>query len=101
MQVWTRLGQFPPRLPGQQEVEAGAESQFADTEMRLRVVVPALRQIVALEENVATFFEAIVLRVVHIVEGRGYRYSGVVPVQGGWLDRHARANCRVSSFLWS
>ena len=61
LQVRTRLGQFPPRLPGQQEVEAGAESQFADTEMPLRVVVPALRQIVALQENVTTFFESILL----------------------------------------
>ena len=82
VQVGARRGHGTPRLPGQQEIEAGAEPELADTEVRVRVASPTARQVIAFEEHMAAFGETVVPRVVHILEHRGDRRSALAPVHG-------------------
>jgi len=73
-----------PRIERRQEVEAGAEAQLGDPE----AVAEPRRQVVAGEEDVPGLREAVVQRIVRVVEPARDRDVAVAP-QGLGLVAHA------------
>ncbi|GGD65775.1 hypothetical protein GCM10008012_07520 [Rhizobium anhuiense] len=68
-----------PLPPGLGEVQAGAEAELADHEFL--PPVPALRQAVAGEEDVAAFQPAIRLAIKMIAKGGGIGHIAVAPFE--------------------
>ena len=76
----TRRGHLVPERPRGSEVEAGAEPGFADREAAVRGEGgPALPEAVALEEDVAGFFQTRIAREVDVAEAARHRLA-VLPV---------------------
>ena len=87
VQLWTGFGQCAPCLPGQQKIEARAKARFGDTKMVTGVLLPALGEGVALQENIAALLQAIVARVIDITELCRDRLVTIRPVQRGGRHR--------------
>lgn len=69
-----------PLPPSLAEVEAGAESKFANTE-GLIASEPTFRQAVSGQENVAAFEPAIGLAIKMVAKGQGIGHIPVAPVE--------------------
>ncbi len=77
-----RVGQ--PGLPGSEKVEAETKAGFENDETIL--ALPALRQLVAIEKDMARLCRAAVGRVINVVEAGGVGLADRVEFKVGWLE---------------
>lgn len=62
-----------PRLPGCQEIQAGAKTGFRNHETApVRYFSKTFRQVVVIQENITGFFQAVVTAEIHITKMLGF-----------------------------
>ena len=73
------------RLPEGQKIEPGAESAFRDHKQAPRMLREAGAELVSVEENIASFFESVIIRKIDVIKISGNRCTLSVEFEVGGL----------------
>ena len=73
------------RLPKGQKIEPGAESAFRDHKQAPRMLREAGAELVSVEENIASFFESVIIRKIDVIKISGNRCTLSVEFEVGGL----------------